>query len=154
MKANSNISPDIVEDVINRCPVCHIAMVDLEGLPYVLPFNFCYNNGIMYIHGSSAGKKTQIWELNPNVCVAFSTDYQMYAQSPNIACSHSMRYKSVLLHGKIAQIEDIEEKRTVLNLVMKKYTQRENFTYGLASLKNVAVYKITPNKIEGKTYGY
>lgn len=154
MKANKDLTRQQIDDIINRCSVCHIAMVDSNGLPYVLPFNFSFINGYIYIHGASNGKKNEIWNTNPNVCVSFSADYQMYAQSPNVACSYSMKYRSVLINGTIECINEIEEKRSILKTIMGKYAQKSDLDFSLPALKNVAVYKITPTSIEGKTYGY
>lgn len=154
MIAKSNLSQQEIDGIINSCQVCHIAMVDGDGLPYVLPFNFYYTGDELLIHGSPTGRKNTIWQTSPSVCVAFSNDYVLRAQSPNVACSYSMKYRSVLLHGKIHPIDDIDEKQLMLSKVMKKYTGRDDFQFVLPALKNVAVYRIVPTRVEGKTYGY
>jgi uncharacterized protein len=74
MKSRSGISPREIDQIINGSIVCHVAMVDSEGLPYVLPLNFGYKDGRLFIHCAPEGKKIEIWKNNPNVCVAFSTD--------------------------------------------------------------------------------
>lgn len=142
------------EDVINRCDVCNIAMVDEEGTPYVLPFNFAYKDQVLYLHSAPEGKKMDILKKNNRICVSFSTDHELYHQNENVACSYSMRYKSVLLHGKVEFIDELEKKREILNLIMKKYSSRDDFKYSLPALKNVRVMKVAAKKIEGKTFGY
>jgi hypothetical protein len=143
-----------IEQVINKTDVCHVGMVDLNGMPYVLPFNFGYQDGVLYLHSGPEGKKIDIWKNNPNVCIAFSSDYLLRHQHDNVACSYSMKYKSVLMYGKIENIDDLEEKKRILNIIMKKYTGRDDFDYSLPALKNVRVFRIVPDRIEGKAYGY
>lgn len=29
-----------IDEIINKCPVCYVSMVDENNQPYVLPFNF------------------------------------------------------------------------------------------------------------------
>lgn len=154
MKVRNNLSMAEIDEVLARCSVCHIGMVDSAGLPYVLPFNYCYHQGHIYIHGAGSGKKVDIWRHNPQVCVEFSTDYSLYAQDKDVACSHSMRYRSVLMYGEIAQITKTEDKLLILRQLMLKYTQRSNFTFSEAALNHVAVYKIAVQSVEGKVYGY
>jgi len=129
-------------------------MVDNEGDPYVLPFNFGYNEGSIYIHSGPEGKKIDIWNKNSKVCMSFSTDYELKHQSPNVACSYSMRYRSVLVYGSVDEIKNLDEKKKVLNIIMQKYTGRNDFEYNEPALKNVKVFVVVPYKIEARAYGY
>lgn len=154
MKSRSDLTQSDIETIINGTEICHVSMVDNDGKPYVLPFNFGYSNGRLYIHSGPEGKKIEIWNKNPNVCVAFSNGYQMRIQNESVACSYSMRYRSVLVHGRVSQIDDIDAKKSILNIVMLKYTGKDNFTYSLPAVTNVKVFEILIDKIEGRSYGY
>ena len=154
MKSRNNLSKDEINEIINKCEVCVVGMVDGENGPYVLPFNFGYKNDRLYIHSGPEGKKIKLWENDPRVCVSFSTDYQMRIQNESVACSYSMRYKSVLFYGKVVQIIDIKEKEEALNVVMEKYSGRTDFSYSQPALVNVSVFEIVPEKIESRSYGY
>ncbi|MCX6252453.1 MAG: pyridoxamine 5'-phosphate oxidase family protein [Bacteroidetes bacterium] len=153
MKSNQLVKQEDIEAVIRKCNVCHIGMIDTEGQPYVLPMNFGYDNGVIYLHSSQKGKKITILTNNPQVCIEFSTDYLLRFQSEEMACSYSMKYRSVLAYGKVEFVEDPEEKIPHLNIIMKNYTPRE-FTYGLPSLKEVCCWKVKVEKFEGKVFGY
>ena len=154
MKSRSDISQSEIDKIINDSIVCHVAMIDKEGMPYVLPFNFGYNNGKLYIHSAPEGKKIEAWKSNPNVCIAFSTDYQMRIQNEKVACSYSMRYRSVLIHGIINPILNYDQKVEVLNIIMGKYSDKKDFTYSRPAVENVNVYEIKIHKVEGRIYGY
>jgi nitroimidazol reductase NimA-like FMN-containing flavoprotein (pyridoxamine 5'-phosphate oxidase superfamily) len=154
MKSRSGISQREIDQIINSSIVCHVAMVDTEGLPYVLPFNFGYKEGRLYIHCAPEGKKIEIWKHNPKVCVAFSTDYEMRIQSEKVACSYSMKYRSVLIHGELVPIFEYESKIEVLEIVMEKYSGKTNFSYNRPAVENVKVFEIRIDKVESRVYGY
>lgn len=142
------------EAIINKCEVCSVAMVDENNEPYVLPFNFAYQNQTLYLHSAPEGRKIDVLKRNPDVCVSFSSDYQLYHQNERVACSYSMKYKSVLLHGKVNFIDDLDRKKEILNLIMEKYTSKSDFGYSMPALKNVTIMEIPVENLEGRTFGY
>ncbi len=142
-----------MEAVIKEAEVCYIAMVDLNNRPYVLPFNFGYENGILYLHSSPVGRKMDILKQHPDVCVMFSIGHQLHHHNEEVACSYSMKYRSVMAYGKVEFIEDYDEKVSLLNKVMTKYTGKE-FSYAAPAVKNVACYTIKLENMTGKNRGY
>jgi len=142
-----------IDEIINKCEVCYVSMVDENNMPYVLPFNFGYCDGEILLHSSKQGLKIDILRKNPSVCIAFSTDHKLRYQSVQVACSYSMRYRSVLAFGKVEFIEDMEEKKEFFNTVMSHYTDRD-FTYSAPALREVCTYKVKVEKFTAKIYGY
>jgi len=142
-----------IDEIINKCQVCYVSMVDENNHPYVLPFNFGYSDGIIYLHSSQKGLKIDILKKNPAVCIAFSTDHQLRYQSEQVACSYSMKYRSVLAFGKVEFITDMEQKIQFLNNVMTHYTDRD-FTYNEPALREVCTYLVKVEKFTAKLYGY
>ena len=55
-----------IESIILHCDVCFVGIVDMEGNPYVVPMNFGYEDGIIYLHSGPEGTKK--W-LAVTVCV-------------------------------------------------------------------------------------
>ena len=139
--------------VINECEVCFLGMVDGE-MPYVLPFNFAYENNTIYLHSGSEGHKFGVLSNNNNVCLSFSVGHKMYHQHENVACSWGMRFKSVLAWGKVSFIDNEDEKIRILNIIMKKYSGRDDFKYSTPALNGVKIFKIPIDKITGKKRGY
>lgn len=154
MKARMITLPEAIEEIVRSCEVCSVGMVDEENNPYTLPFNFGFENSTVYLHSAPVGKKIGILRNNPRVCIAFSTAHQLYRQSPEVACSFGMKYKSVLVFGSVEFIEDPAEKIRILNIIMRQYTQRDDFSYSEPSVKNVAVMKVVTSRIEAKAFGY
>ena len=122
-------------------------------MPYVVPYNFGYKNGYIYLHSAQQGKKMDILRQNNNVCVALSTDHQMAFQNEDVACSYLMRYRSVQVFGHVEFIEDYDEKVEAMNIFMQKYTSRD-FKYGAPSINEVSLYKVVVDKMFGKELGY
>lgn len=153
-RLRKNLTLEEMEDIIRSCQVCFLSMVDENHLPYVVPMNFGYEQGVIYFHGYDTGRKIDILLKHPQVCIAFSTGEKLDWQNENVACSYFMRYKSVIVEGKVHFVEDIEEKRKILNIIMKHYTGREDFTYSLPALKNVCVFYVPIEKISGRALKY
>lgn len=142
-----------LEEIINKCEVCNLAMVDEEGKPYVIPMNYGYHDDVIYLHSARQGKKIDILKKNPSVCVSFSTDHQLNYVNEEVACSWSMKYKSVLAYGKVEFIDDMEEKREALDHIMANYSDRK-FNYNDPAVKDVQPFKVVVEKMDGRAYGY
>ncbi|PKP05056.1 MAG: MFS transporter [Bacteroidetes bacterium HGW-Bacteroidetes-6] len=140
--------------IIISSKICFLSMADENGMPYNLPFNFGYQDNYIYLHSGLDGKKIDILKNNPNVCIAFSNSEELAYQSEKVACSYFMRYKSVLVFGKVEFIEDYHEKEKALGIVMKQYTGKEDFTYNTPSINNVLCFRVSTENMTGKMMGY
>ena len=142
-----------LEDIIRKCQFCNLAMVDDKNMPYVLPMNFGYEADTIFLHGSRTGRKNDVLRNNPNVCLSFSTDHELRYVNEDVACSWAMRYRSVLVFGKVEFVDEPDEKIRGLNVIMSNYSDRE-FTYNDPAVKDVQVYKVVVERMEGRAYGY
>ncbi len=142
-----------LEEIIKKCDVCYLAMVDEDGNPYVIPMNFGYHEDTIYLHSSRQGRKIDILKNNPNVCISFSVDHKLNYVNEEVACSWSMKYKSVLVFGKVEFIYDLDAKREALNHIMANYSERK-FTYNDPAVKDVQPFKVEIDKMDGRAYGY
>jgi nitroimidazol reductase NimA-like FMN-containing flavoprotein (pyridoxamine 5'-phosphate oxidase superfamily) len=153
MKNRPIISRTENEAVIRKCQTCNIAMVDPEGKPYVIPMNFGFDGDFVYFHGSATGKKVDVLKKNQDVCISFSTDHELRYVNEEVACSWSMRYRSVLVYGKAEFVEVPEEKIKYFNIIMSHYTDR-SFEYNAPSIKEVMVFRVKVEEMDGRVYGY
>lgn len=140
--------------IIISSKICFVSMVDKNGMPYNLPFNFGYKDNYIYLHSGLEGKKIEILKNNPNVCIAFSNSEELAYQNEHVACSYFMRYKSVLILGKVEFIEDYNEKEKALSIVMRHYTGKEDFTFKAPSVNNVLCFRVSTENMTGKAMGY
>lgn len=153
MKSKVLLNTEDVKDVIRKCDCCNVAMVDNTNSPYVIPMNFGFDNDCIYLHSSASGKKIEILDNNNKVCLSFSTDHQLRWQSEKVACSYSMKYRSVLIFGHVEYIEKPEDKIVALNHIMKQYTDND-FKYSDPAVRDVKVFKVIIDEMEGREYGY
>jgi nitroimidazol reductase NimA-like FMN-containing flavoprotein (pyridoxamine 5'-phosphate oxidase superfamily) len=142
-----------IREIISKAQWCHVAMVDPEGKPYLLPLNFGFRDGVIYLHGAQHGKKIDCLKNNPEVCINFSIDHALRYQNEEVACSWSMKYRSVLAYGRVEFIEDPEEKTAALDIVMSQYSGRP-FRYNLPSVREVCCFRVKVARYEGRVFGY
>lgn len=141
-----------MEAIINEADVCAVGMIN-GAKPYVLPFNFAYQNQVVYLHCDNQGFKLGLIRENPAVCINFNTGNELFCRHKEVGCSWGMKYKSVNIFGEVEFVEDYEEKYSVMKLFMLKYAG-ENYEFSEPSIRNVVVMKIKIDEITGKKYGY
>lgn len=154
MRVQSVLNNDIIEDIINNTQVAYLSTIDDEGNPYVVPMNFAYEDGVIYMHSGHKGKKINYLTNHPFVRIAFSNNEILGYQSENVACSYYMKYKSAIVEGYVNFVDDFETKKFYLNKIMQKYTGRNDFEYNKPAIDNVIVFNIQITKMTGKTLGY
>jgi len=135
-----------IEAIIKKSLVCRLALSD-DNFPYIVPLCFGYKDKVLYFHGSQKGKKIDIIKKNPKVCFEFDTNTEIVKAED--ACHWSMKYRSVIGFGKGQLLEDIEEKRKALNIIMSQYSDG-TFEFNDAILKKTFVIKVEIENMKGK----
>lgn len=140
------------EKIIKRAKICHIGMIDGDK-PYVLAFNFGYENKTIYLHTSNYGGKLKILKKNNNVCIEFDIDHDLFYRDKEVACSWRWKYRSVIAHGKAEIIDDHDEKINGLKIFMKNYSDID-FKFSKPSVDNIKIIKIKIDKLTGRQFEY
>ena len=151
-KRDLTFRPEL-ESIIKKCQWCNLAMVDPEGKPYVIPMNFGFEGDYIYFHSARTGRKVDILNANPEVCISFSADEQLRWVNEEVACSWGMKYRSVLAYGKVEFIDDFDKKEEALKVIMKNYSEID-FTFNAPAVKDVLVYRVRIEKLHGRALGY
>jgi uncharacterized protein len=101
-----------VHAVLDEALVCHVGFV-VEGRPVVLPHLHARLEEVLYLHGSTGARAMQAARgRGLDVCVTVTLlDGLVLARS---AFHHSVNYRSVVVHGKAAVVDDPQEKTTAL----------------------------------------
>ncbi|MFA9392443.1 MAG: pyridoxamine 5'-phosphate oxidase family protein [Prolixibacteraceae bacterium] len=141
-----------IDAIIQECSTCYLGLSDLENQPYVIPMNFGYADGIIYLHSGQEGRKWEIMKVNPKACVTFLLGEELVYQDEHVACSWRVKSKTVMAEGKIEFIEDFDEKLRILHLLMANYSDKE-FTFNAPAVRNVGVYKLNIERIHAKEFG-
>ena len=135
-----------IEAIIKKSLVCRLALSD-NNSPYIVPLCFGYKDRVLYFHSSQKGKKIDIIKRNPKVCFEFDTDTEIVKAED--ACHWSMRYRSIIGFGRAVLLEDTEEKRKALKIIMGQYSDRI-FQFDDAILKKMGVIKVEIESMTGK----
>lgn len=142
----------LMSDMISKCKICYISMVDVNGLPYVIPMNFGFDNDMLYFHSAQEGSSIKALENKPDVCILFCSEPKLTYQHQEVACSYRMKSSSIICRGKVVFEQDLDEKVKALNIIMKQYVNR-NFTYSSPAVENVKIWRVEIEDISFKIFG-
>ena len=145
-------SREWMEEVLREAEWFELAMTDQGGWPYVLPMNFGYEDGYVYVHGAREGKKVDVLRSNPKVCFQAVVGTEII-RDENDPSEFSMKYCSVTGLGEAQILSDRDEKRKALHVIMHHY---DGPTEPMpdAMIGATLVVKIKVREMTGKVNGY
>ena len=139
-----------IEAIIRQSLVCRLGLSNGDQ-PYVLPLCFGYEDGSLYFHAALEGRKIDMLRNNNRVCFEFETNIEIVEGKE--ACNWGMKYKSVIGFGKAAFLNDMEEKRHALDVMMRQYSGR-SFRFPDNSVQQTAIIRVAIETMSGKQSGY
>ena len=139
-----------IDAILERALVCRIALCD-DSTPYILPVNFGYEDGCLYIHCALKGKKLDILKRNSMVCFEVDIDHALVVGAT--PCSHTFRYRSVIGFGSAVFVDNVTEKRKGLDAIVKHYSGGHP-SYSDDARAKVTILKIEIESMTGKRSGY
>ena len=97
----------VIDKLLNTCPVGRLGTIGKDGYPRIKPLNFVYLDGTIYFHSAKEGEK--IDDINRDIRVAFEIDEPLgYVKSDINPCSAKYLYRSVMIKGRAAIVNDDE----------------------------------------------
>jgi len=149
-------SKEKIKEFLNQEHTGHIASVDKNGYPQIIPMNFVYLDDAIYMHSHTKGEKLE--NIRQNQKVGFEVDRELeflpsYFEDPEDASLADTLYISVVIKGIGKIIDDRSEKTRALNGLIKKYQPEggyEPIKPDMEVLDEVAIIKVTPESIRGK----
>jgi nitroimidazol reductase NimA-like FMN-containing flavoprotein (pyridoxamine 5'-phosphate oxidase superfamily) len=152
-RAEKEISdPAEVMALLKRASVLHLAMVDWEGWPYVIPVCFGVSGDTIFVHSAREGKKIDAIDSNHRVCFSAALDAEI--RRGEVACGWTMAFRSVVGFGDAMVLTGDMEKRRALDVIMGHYGGDGPWDYPDAALEKTAVIQIRILSMTGKTGGY
>lgn len=129
--------------ILDKSKVVHLGMVDGDE-PYVVPMNYGYimedGKPVIYLHGARRGRKLDLIRANPKVFYEMCCDIVPF--EGDVACNYGITYASVMGRGVAEIVEDVEEKKLALSVLMKTQTGKD-FTFEDKLTTVVSIIKIT-----------
>jgi nitroimidazol reductase NimA-like FMN-containing flavoprotein (pyridoxamine 5'-phosphate oxidase superfamily) len=116
-----------------------------------VPLCFGYEEVFLYFHAAHEGKKIEIIKKNNCVCFEFDANAELVEEQQ--ACDWGMKYQSVIGFGTAVFIDDVEEKRRALDIIMRQYSNR-SFSFPEHALAGTTVIRVAIESMTGKQSGY
>lgn len=152
MKTIDITDPQLIESIIGKCAHCTVGIIDTAGNPYVIPMNFAYEAGKVYLHSGAEGSKIEMLSRNPRVCINFCEGHELVYMHQQVACSYSMKSRSVICRGAVQFVDDLKEKERILTLLMRHYTANE-CRFSAPALRNVMVWQVDVEEMTCRSFG-
>ena len=134
--------PKQIADILDAAKVLHLGLA-VDNEPYVVPMNYGYtwenDMPVLYLHSALQGKKLDMIRENPNVF--FSIDCDRTPFEGAVPCQYGLAYSSVMGNGTARIVEDVEEKKKAMRILMKTQTGKD-FTFEDRLVSIVAVIRI------------
>ena len=145
-----------IAEFLNEEHVGRVSSIDKNGFPQIIPMNFVFLNGAVYMHSHIRGEKLD--NIAQNSKVGFEADRELeflpsYFFDPHDASLADTLYISVVIKGIGVIVSDREEKTAALNGLMEKYQPEGRYDpieSDMEVLDAVSVIKVTPLSISGK----
>jgi Predicted flavin-nucleotide-binding protein len=144
-----------IANILQKSDACHLALVD-DGRPYIVALNYGFawdpsqegSKPVIYFHCANAGKKLDIIRKNGAAAFFIDTGHELVRGEKD--CDWSMKYQSVAGNGTVTIVENPEEKKLGLDLLMGHYSGRTEFTYNAALFERTVVLRLSVSAITGK----
>ena len=139
-----------IRNILDTAKVLHLGLA-VDNEPYVVPMNYGYTmeNGklVLYLHSAQKGKKLDMMRANPKVFFELECDRIPFdGKKP---CQYGLSYCSVMGRGTARIVEDVEEKKKAMSILMKTQTGKD-FTFEDRLVSIVAVIRIDVTEYSAK----
>lgn len=108
---------DECEALLRRAEVLRLGFSDADG-PYVVPVNFGYENGRIYVHGARDGRRIAAAAAGVRMCFEVDEGEIVRGDRP---CGFTSRFSSVIGHGIARLLTSPGDKRRGLDAIMRHY---------------------------------
>jgi len=142
--------PEAIRHILDTGKVLRLGLA-VDDEPYVVPMNYGYTMDrgrlTFYLHSALKGKKLDMMRRNPRVFFEIDCDLQPF--EGRVACQYGLVYSSVMGRGTARIIEDVEEKKQAMSLLMKTQTGKD-FSFEDRLVSIVAVVRIDVEEYTAK----
>ena len=142
--------PSQILNILDTAKVLHLGLA-VDNEPYVVPMNYGYTmedgHMIVYLHSALKGKKLDMIRANPKVF--FELDCDLAPFEGMVACRYGLSYSSVMARGEARIVEDVEEKKKAMSILMKTQTGKD-FSFDEKLVSIVAVIRVDVSEYTAK----
>ncbi len=135
-----------IRGILENGLVCRLGLCDGQQ-PYVVPMNYGYRDGCLYMHCAREGRKIDILKINDRVCIEVDVDVRIVRG--DAPCRWTTKYRSVIGFGRARIIDDETEKKAGLDVIMAHHGASGG-EYDEKSLRRTSVIKVVLENMTGK----
>ena len=139
-----------IYDILNRCDTIRVGM-NGGAYPYVVPMTFgcaCEDGRIVvYFHSAGAGRKWDILQRDPRVCIEADLYYQVARQAGG---SITAMYESVIGTGTAERLTAQADKVAALKCMLLHYKESGFPVTSCQGLARVEVFRVVLEEVTGK----
>jgi nitroimidazol reductase NimA-like FMN-containing flavoprotein (pyridoxamine 5'-phosphate oxidase superfamily) len=136
-----------LEEILRGATICRMAMMDGD-LPYIIPFNYGYRDGCLFIHSAPEGKKIDLLMKKSQVCFEVEDISELIKGEK--ACDWTTRYRSVVGYGNVEILSDAASKQLGLEVIMAQHRAPELVEFNQKNLDRMVILKLTITSMTGK----
>lgn len=99
-----------IDRLLDDTRIGRLCMADSDGRPYAIPLPFCWDGRSIYLRLPMTGRKGAVLRQNNRVCFEVDTFTDTFDE-----------YASVLIEGRLVEVDDLEERQRIKALNTAKY---------------------------------
>jgi nitroimidazol reductase NimA-like FMN-containing flavoprotein (pyridoxamine 5'-phosphate oxidase superfamily) len=150
-KTNQEIRDrQVLQEILQGEVICRIAMMDGDR-PYILPVNYGYSDGCLFIHSAPEGKKIDLLRKNRQVC--FEVEDRPEVIKGERACDWTTRYRSVVGYGEVEILTDEAGRRRGMEIIMAQHGAPDLIDFNQRNLDRMVILKLRITSMTGKKSG-
>lgn len=107
------------------------------------------NQLVLFFHSAKEGRKINALKENSDICFEMDSEHSLITADE--ACQYGYFFKSIIGNGKAVFVDDVEEKKIALSVLMKHQTGRD-FLFDDKMVNCVSVFKIIVRNYTGKDH--
>ena len=144
------MDPAQIRRILDTAGVVRVGLA-VNNEPYIVPMNYGYTMEegklTLYLHSGLKGKKLDMIRANPNVFVEMDCDQVPFVGK--VPCQYGLSYSSIMGRGTAHIVEDVEEKKQAMSILMKTQTGKD-FTFEDRLVSIVAVIRVDVEEYTAK----
>ena len=118
------------------------------GYPYAVPLSYLYHQGKLYFHCAKSGHKLDALRREPKA------SFCVVAQDQVAPLEYTTLYRSVIVFGRLRELEDDGEKRAAIEALALKYAPQNTPAHREEAIRRdwgpLCVLELTPEHVSGK----
>ena len=125
-----------------------LALSGDDGYPYAVPLSYLYHQGKLYFHCAKSGHKLDALRREPKA------SFCVVAQDQVAPLEYTTLYRSVIVFGRLRELEDDGEKRAAIEALALKYAPQDTPAHREEAIQGgwgpLCVLELTPEHVSGK----